>query len=236
MEFKTDALLLRAADYGENDRMVTLLTAERGKLGAAMKGVRRAGAKLKAAAQPLCFAEYVLAERAGRYTVTQAAIHESFSSVGEDLVRFYAASAVLEVSDAIALEGMECGPLLVSAVEALKCIESEEEPPMSAIDCFLLQALAFAGYPVSAGACPVCGKRPSGRMRFDFSAGAFLCGGCGEGVPASESTYLAVRALMGKEEAVPGDGYVRAMRLLSAYLSHETEVSVSSLRALDGLL
>ena len=50
MEFKTDALLLRAADYGENDRMVTLLTAERGKLGAAMKGVRRAGAKLKAAA------------------------------------------------------------------------------------------------------------------------------------------------------------------------------------------
>ena len=30
MEFKADALLLRAVDYGENDKIVTLLTADRG--------------------------------------------------------------------------------------------------------------------------------------------------------------------------------------------------------------
>ncbi len=52
MEFKADALLLRAVDYGENDKMVTLLTAERGKIGVGMKGVKKAGAKLKFAAQP----------------------------------------------------------------------------------------------------------------------------------------------------------------------------------------
>ena len=56
MESKADALVLRATDYGEYDKMVTLLTAERGKIGAALKGVRRAGAKLKFAAQPFCFA------------------------------------------------------------------------------------------------------------------------------------------------------------------------------------
>lgn len=43
MKFKADALLLRAVDYGENDRIATLLTAERGKIGAALKGVRKAG-------------------------------------------------------------------------------------------------------------------------------------------------------------------------------------------------
>ena len=37
MEFKADALLLRAADYGENDKIVTLLTAQRGKIAAALK-------------------------------------------------------------------------------------------------------------------------------------------------------------------------------------------------------
>ena len=52
MEFKADALLLRAVDYGENDRMVTLLTAERGKIAASLKGVRKAGARLRFAAQP----------------------------------------------------------------------------------------------------------------------------------------------------------------------------------------
>lgn len=43
MEFKADALLLRAADYGENDKIVTLLTAQRGKIAAALKGVKKAG-------------------------------------------------------------------------------------------------------------------------------------------------------------------------------------------------
>ena len=52
MEIKVNALVLRAADYGENDKILTLLTAERGKLTAGIKGVRKSGAKLKFAAQP----------------------------------------------------------------------------------------------------------------------------------------------------------------------------------------
>ena len=47
MDEKFDALVLRTADYGEYDRMLTLFTLQKGKLSAAAKGVRRAGAKLR---------------------------------------------------------------------------------------------------------------------------------------------------------------------------------------------
>ena len=57
MDFKSDALLIKSCDYGESDKIITLLTADRGKLTAGMKGVRKAGAKLRFAAQPFCFAE-----------------------------------------------------------------------------------------------------------------------------------------------------------------------------------
>ena len=103
MEFKADALLLRAVDYGENDRIATLLTAERGKIGAALKGVRKAGAKLRFAAQPFCFAEYVFASRGGRNTVTAASLHDAFYALCEDVGRFYAAAVVAEACDKIAL-------------------------------------------------------------------------------------------------------------------------------------
>lgn len=63
MEIKVNALMLRAADYGENDKILTLLTAEYGKISAAIKGVKKPSAKLKFAAQPFCFAEYILADR-----------------------------------------------------------------------------------------------------------------------------------------------------------------------------
>ena len=218
MESKADALVLRAADYGEYDKMVTLLTAERGKIGAALKGVKRAGAKLRFAAQPFCFAEYVLAARGGRNTVVSAALHDGFYPLREDLVRYYAGAVVLSACDKVALEGMESGRLLVAAVAALKEIVQGE--PLALLR-FLAAALGFAGYPVSAGACPVCGKRPAGRMRFDFSCGAFFCDHCSsEGVPASESTYRAVRALSGDGEAPP-DGVVRALRLTGAYFAFQ---------------
>ena len=63
MDYKTDALVLRASDYGENDKIVTLFSLQYGKISAALKGVKKAGAKLKFAAQPFCFAEYVLAKK-----------------------------------------------------------------------------------------------------------------------------------------------------------------------------
>ena len=45
MEIKVNALMLRAADYNENDKILTLLTAENGKITAGAKGVKKAGAR-----------------------------------------------------------------------------------------------------------------------------------------------------------------------------------------------
>ncbi len=233
MEFKTDALVLRAVDYGENDRMVTLLTAARGKIGAGMKGVRRAGAKLRFASQPFCFAEYVFAEKSGRYTVTQASLHDGFYALREDLRALYGAAAVAEGCDALSREGMECGDLLVAAVTALRELCAAEEDASAALVRFFTRAAQTAGYPLTAENCPVCGRKPSGRMYFDFATGAFHCASCAVGVPASESTYRAVRAAQGAKTGERGDGDVRALRLLKAYFSYQVE---SGLPALDEYL
>lgn len=226
MEFKADALLLRAVDYGENDRMVTLLTAERGKIAASLKGVRKAGARLRFAAQPFCFAEYVFAARGGRNTVTSAALHDGFYALCEDVTRYYAAAVVTETCDRISLEGMQAAPLLVAAVTALEGLCADE--PLALLT-FLLAALAYAGYPVETGACPACGRVPAGRMRFSFADGAFFCDEClPDAVPASESTYLALRAARGTGEAEP-DGIVRALRLLGAYFERQVGAQLPAL-------
>ncbi len=226
MEFKADALLLRAVDYGENDKIVTLLTADRGKISASLKGVKKAGAKLRFAAQPFCFAEYVFASRANRNTVTSASLYDGFYALCEDVERYYAAAVVADVCDKVALEGMQAGPLLVAAVSALEALCSDE--PLALVS-FLLSALAFAGYPVETDACPVCGEVPSGRMRFSFGDGAFFCDACyPDATPASESTFRALRAAKGTGEATP-DGIVRALRLLGAYFGRQVGAELPAL-------
>ncbi len=238
MDFKTDALLLRSVDFGENDKIVTLLTAARGKLGASVKGVKKAGAKLKFAAQPFCFAEYVLAQKNARHTVISASLYDGFFALREDVGAFYAASAVCEVCDKLTLEGMDCAELLVCAVTALK--EMCEGEVSFALVRFLLESLRLSGYPVRAENCPSCGKRLLGRMRFDMESGAFGCEECGKGAPASEITYQTVRAALEGEKRFEDErrkeGEKRALRLLSAYYNYQIEVELSALKEYIALI
>lgn len=233
MQFKRDALLLRSADWGESDKMITLLTAE-GKLSAGMKGVRKSGARLKFAAQPFCFAEYVFASRGARNTVTAASLHDGFYSLREDIRAFYAGACVLETCDRLSYEGMESGELLVAAVGTLGKLSGGGGS--GALVAFLLRALAFAGYAVRAGDCPVCGQRLGGeQLYFDMESGAFCCGGCAAGVRASGSTYRAVCAALGRGES-DEDGNLRALRLLGTYFTRRTEYDLPSLHEYTRLL
>ncbi len=231
MEIKTDALVLRTVDYGENDKIITLLTAEYGKIGASCKGVKKAGAKLKFAAQPFCFAEYVLASRSNRYTVTAASLYDGFYPIREDITAFYAATAVCEACDALLYEGMVNPELLVSAITALKGI-AEGEIARSLI-AFLLRAMELAGYPVNAEECSACGGKIRGKLFFDLASGSFFCEKCAVGTPASESTYHLLRRELGlcyEEERISPDAEKRALRLLSAYYTYQTEGEIASLK------
>lgn len=224
MEFTEDALVLRTANYGENDRMVTLLTAGRGKFGAAMKGVRKAGAKLNFAAQPFCFAEYTIAERSGRKTVTSASLYDGFYPLREDMTRYYTAICVLEVCDALLPEEMPSGGMLVSAVDTLNKLCAGEE---YALVGFLLNALKLSGYPVELGG--------NGQLnRFDFESGTFSLDGAG--VAVSESTVQMLRFSLGSQGESSLDGYKRALRLLRSYFSYQTETDVPTLGELLNIL
>lgn len=233
MQIKTDGLVLRSAEYGESDRMVTLLTADEGKIGVNFKGVKKAGAKLAFAVQPFCFAEYVLAERGGRYTATSASLYDGFYELREDLVAFYAASVVLEACDRLVFSGMDGRESLLFAVKALTQIE---EKGVQALLAFFVRALEGAGYPLHLGDCPKCGKPLHGKLYFDFESGAFFCEDCKVGERASVSTYLTLRAAGGLKGEIFSDGVKRALRLVKSYFAYQTDSDLPALGELIRLL
>ena len=229
MELKCDALMLRATDYKDNDKILTLFAAGKGKLTAVCRGVRKAAAKLKFAAQPFCFAEYVLAGRAGRYTVISGSLHDGFYPLREDIGKFYAASAVLEVCNLLLPEGMESDGLLLSAVRTLEGICDGDES--ATLIAFLLSALEAAGYTLRTDGCLRCGKPLSGRGFFSFDLGGFFCADCPqEGCePAGEVTFRTLRAAKRGEPLPSGDGKKRALRLLREYFARKTGCRADSL-------
>src|ERR1700710_1520361 len=101
---KTEAVVLRSMRYGEADRILHLYTAERGRVGAIAKGVRRAKSRFGGRLEPLFRVNLVLHEGRGELcTVTQAetvAAHPALRERGASLERAsQACDAVLRLLD-----------------------------------------------------------------------------------------------------------------------------------------
>src|SRR5574340_225539 len=97
---RVSALLIRQRNYGEADRIIVLLTRERGKVSAIAKGVRRARARLAGALQLFCHAEILLAAGRSLDAIAQAQPVDSFSHLGQDMARYAHASYCCELADA----------------------------------------------------------------------------------------------------------------------------------------
>lgn len=237
MEIKADALVLRTADYGESDKMLTLFTLQYGKISAAAKGVRKAGAKLRFAAQPFCFAEYVLAKRGERYTMISAANTDGFYALRENIDKFYAAAALVGICDALLYDGIVNEELFLYAVNALRgmCEGDEAEELIT----FFLKALELSGYMLDLTACAECGAVLEGKAFFDIAGGCFTCPDCAKGAGVSESTLEVLKKCAGKPyraAPVSADGKRRALKFLNAYFRAKTDAEVKALNEYIAML
>ncbi len=232
MEIKTDAVVLRAVDYQENDKILTLFSPTLGRITVGAKGVKKPKAKLGFATQPFCFAEYVLAEKGGRYTMTGAYLHESFFSLRADILRFYAACAIVEVCLTVLYERESHEGLFIALIEGLKGLSLADEEPAEAVISFVLVALRESGYPLSLDYAEECDGDLGETLWFDFADGKFApFERCERGERASLCTYHLLRKCAGLSYDEDGlaDGKKRALRLLKAFLVEKTEEKYENL-------
>ena len=235
MEVKTDAIVLKSVDYKDNDKILTLFSPALGRITVGAKGVKKQKAKLSFAAQPFCFAEYILAEKGGRYTMTGAYLHESFFSLRYDIVRFYAACALAEICLTVLYENESHEGLFIALIEGLKALSLAEEDAAESVIAFTIVALRESGYPLDLGYAEECDGDVGDTLWFDFSDGKFASfDRCERGERASVSTYHTLRKCAGLtyvEEMLDG-GRKRALRLLKAFLSDKTEERYENLSEL----
>jgi DNA repair protein RecO (recombination protein O) len=178
-QFKTEAVVLRTFRYGEADRILHLYTAERGRVGAIAKGVRRVKSRFGGRLEPLFRVNLVLHQGRGELcTVTQAetvAAHPALRERRDSLERAsQACDAVLRL-----LDSAEPNPPAYN----LLCRELQllDERPGAATRAnalaFRLKLLLAAGFAPELAACASCGDREHFGA-FSAAAGGVVCPGC----------------------------------------------------------
>ena len=75
----TKGVVLRETETRDADKILTLMTAERGKLSVIARGVCRKGCKFAACAQPLAYSEWTLYKKGDWYYANEGTTLELFS-------------------------------------------------------------------------------------------------------------------------------------------------------------
>src|SRR3712207_7295528 len=109
--YTTEAIVLRARRMGEADSVLTLLTADRGKLDAVARGVRKLTSRKAGHLEPLTHSALLLAHGADLDIITQAQAVHTFLPLREDLHRTGAGLYVAELVDRFTVERQESYPL-----------------------------------------------------------------------------------------------------------------------------
>src|SRR5262245_27991678 len=93
----TQALVLRVSDFGESDRIVTLLTEQHGKVSALARGAKSSRRRFGAALGLFGCGEAVLRERRDLWLLEELSSHHGFVRLGQELGRFGHASYACEL-------------------------------------------------------------------------------------------------------------------------------------------
>ena len=83
---KINGIVVNSANMGDNHKMLTLLTQERGVISVSAHGVKSLKNKNSQAVSPLCYSQFVLNEKGDIYSLVSADVIESFYKLREDVV------------------------------------------------------------------------------------------------------------------------------------------------------
>ena len=195
---KTNAIVLRYADYRENDRMLTLFSPTMGRMDALCRGCRKQNSPLLAASETFASGEFVLWQRGDRLAVEACSLQDSFYPLREDWDRLEHGTYLLELCLGAVQPEQENERLFLLLLRSLAHLAYGDAQPRRVTAVFLMGIVSLMGFRPSVGRCQRCGRPlDPGQKAAGFlsqEAGGVLCTACmppeAEPLTGTELWYL----------------------------------------------
>ena len=176
---RTETIVLRQQVFGEADRLLTLLTPDRGKLRAIAKGVRRPSSRKAGHLDLFMRADVLLALGRNLDIITQAQTLDAYRPLREELLRSSYASYCVELLDRFTPDGEANAALYRLLSDVLSRLSGSDNLALTARH-YELHLLDLVGFRPELERCLGKGEpvQPEDQ-HFDPLAGGVLCPLCG---------------------------------------------------------
>lgn len=185
MKLTVDGLVIGEKNTGESNRLVTILTPDRGVIRAFANGARKIKSRAGAATELLCYSSFTIFKNRDTYSIDEASPNEVFFKLRGDIVKLSLAQYFCELAAAIVPENVESEIYLRTLLNSLHFLATDKRDPNIIKAVTELRLVSGAGYTPDLVACAVCGEYEGGAMLFDTIEGALYCPQCRPSAPAS---------------------------------------------------
>ena len=178
---KTDAVVIRQADFSESSRVVTFFTRDWGKVSMVAKGGRRLKGPFEAALDLLTVSRIVFIRKLSNSLdiLTEAQLVSRFRPNGRDMVSLYGGYYLAELLAGL-IEEYDPHPVLFDQVARTLNDLAKEPDPREIILRFELILLREIGHLPAFDVCMACSQpvQQNGNYAFWVSQGGLICRNC----------------------------------------------------------
>ena len=136
-------IILRETETREADKILTLLTDQRGKISVIARGARRKSCRYAACAQALVYSEWTLYQKGEWYYANEGATVELFAGLRTDLDAMALGFYFAELTEAVTTEEAPAGPLLRHLLNGLYALSTLKKPPALVKSAFELKLMSL---------------------------------------------------------------------------------------------
>ena len=221
--YRTEAIVIRRSDFGEADRLLTLFSADRGKVRAIGKGARKPQSRKTGHVELFMRSKFLIAAGRDLDIVTQAEMVEAYPALRDDLVRATYASYAVELLDRFTVDDdphRDIFDLLAAALSWFATLPADEL--LLPARYYELRLLSLTGFQPRLFNCLHCGEPIQEQDQFfSVDLGGLLCPNCGPVDPRARPVSAVGGKVMRYLQTRPWDA-VGQLRLRPAVL-HEVE-------------
>jgi len=191
--YRTTGIIIKRHKFGEADRLLTIFTADCGKVRAIAKGAMRPGSKLGGNVELLTHSQLMLARGRNLDIVTQAQALDIFLPMRDSLELMSCGFYLSELVDSFTEENVEDRAMFGLFLDALRAL-SESEDGERIVRYFELRLLGNMGYSPQLQKCANCNRilQPETNY-YNAAQGGVLCRECG--YPDMSASTISVNAL-----------------------------------------
>jgi DNA repair protein RecO (recombination protein O) len=241
---RTRGLVTKAVNFGEGDKILTLLSDRFGKIQVMAKGARRTKSKLMAGTQLFCYGDFVLFKGKSWYYMNEVDIINTFHRIRNDLIKLCSCTYLIELANAVVQPEEPPGRLLDVLVDSLDMFTEGGTDSNILTRAAELKILALSGFKPRLGHCTNCGANRASSY-FSPVSGGILCGECEKtdpyGYRISPDTIEVMKVMLkwklGKLDCIKVKGHIlkELEKIMRAFVAVHIEKNFSANKFLDNI-